>query len=230
LIAPGSITTTSIPKPLTNSVWYSLYKHLPNGTDFRLFKTAGYQGFNFAFIGHVAKYPGIFGVAQHRSNGLGRSVRLQEIFWSVNSRKFRIGWLRIRELQATSAARHNVEGGEPVCLTIQAVASQDLFSPIIGFYVKDRLGQNLFGENTYGTSVSAAPMLRTGTTVEARFCFAMPRLPMGDYSVCAAIAEGTQQLHVQHHWVHDALFFKSLCTSASSGLVGIPVTAELVLP
>jgi lipopolysaccharide transport system ATP-binding protein len=149
------------------------------------------------------------------------------------SRSFGKGGATIRSVRlhdSQGAAVHNVEGGEPVCLTIQAVASQDLFSPIIGFYVKDRLGQNLFGENTYGTSVSAAPTLRTGTTVEARFCFSMPRLPMGDYSVCAAIAEGTQQLHVQHHWVHDALFFKSLCVSASSGLVGIPVTAELVLP
>jgi homopolymeric O-antigen transport system ATP-binding protein len=149
------------------------------------------------------------------------------------SRSFGKGGATIRSVRlhdSRGAAVHNVEGGEPVCLTIQAVASQDLFSPIIGFYVKDRLGQNLFGENTYGASVSVAPTLRPGTTVEARFSFSMPRLPMGDYSVCAAIAEGTQQLHVQHHWVHDALFFKSLCTSASSGLVGIPVTTELVMP
>ena len=147
------------------------------------------------------------------------------------SRSFGKGGATIRSvrlLDRQGAVVHSVEGGEPVSLIVQAMASQELFSPIVGFYVKDRLGQNLFGENTCGVSVSVAPTLRPGTTVEARFSFSMPRLPMGDYSVCAAIAEGTQQLHVQHHWVHDALFFKSLCTSASSGLVGIPVTTELV--
>ena len=97
--------------------------------------------------------------------------------------------------------------------------------------MKDRLGQNLFGENTYGTSVSAAPTPAAGTTVEARFRFSMPRLPDGRLLGVRRHRRGNPgELHVQHHWVHDALFFKSLCTSASTGLVGIPVTAELVMP
>src|SRR6202035_4454857 len=35
---------------------YVVYKMLPNNTDFTIFKAAGYQGFNFAFIGDVAHY------------------------------------------------------------------------------------------------------------------------------------------------------------------------------
>jgi lipopolysaccharide transport system ATP-binding protein len=88
----------------------------------------------------------------------------------------------------------------------------------------------LFGENTYAAHVESPLTLAPGATMEARFRFEMPRLLPGDYSVCAAVAEGTQQLHVQHHWIHDALFFKSHCPGGSSGLVGIPVTAELVVP
>lgn len=46
----------AVPRPLTNSIWYSLYRHMSNGTDFSVFKAAGDQGFNFAFIGDVANY------------------------------------------------------------------------------------------------------------------------------------------------------------------------------
>jgi hypothetical protein len=46
----------AIARPLTNSVFYAVYKLLPNDTDFTVFKAAGFQGFNFAFIGDVAHY------------------------------------------------------------------------------------------------------------------------------------------------------------------------------
>lgn len=57
----------------------------------------------------------------------------------------------------------------------------------------------------------------------AQFHFQMPRLPAGDYSVAAAVADGTQQAHVQHHWIHDALCFRSESTSVAAGLIGIPM-------
>jgi Peptidase family M28 len=47
---------SAIARPITNSLYYVIYKRLQNDTDFTEFKTAGYQGFNFAFIGHVGRY------------------------------------------------------------------------------------------------------------------------------------------------------------------------------
>ena len=44
-----------------------------------------------------------------------------------------------------------VVGGEEVRLLIRCKANKNLFSPIIGFYVNDRLGQHVFGDNTYLT-------------------------------------------------------------------------------
>jgi len=46
----------AVARPVTNSLFYVVYKLLPNDTDFTLFKAAGYQGFNFAFIGNVGRY------------------------------------------------------------------------------------------------------------------------------------------------------------------------------
>jgi hypothetical protein len=42
--------------PNANSLSYTVYKSLPNDTDFTVFKHAGYQGLNFAFIDGVAHY------------------------------------------------------------------------------------------------------------------------------------------------------------------------------
>jgi hypothetical protein len=45
-----------ISRPVSNSLYYVVYKQLENDTDFTVFKTAGYQGFNFAFVGNVGRY------------------------------------------------------------------------------------------------------------------------------------------------------------------------------
>jgi hypothetical protein len=42
--------------PSATSIAYTLYQMLPNDTDFTVFKAAGYQGLNFAYIGSEAQY------------------------------------------------------------------------------------------------------------------------------------------------------------------------------
>lgn len=41
---------SAVPRPLANSLMYSVYQMLLNDTDFTIFKNAGYAGFNFAYI------------------------------------------------------------------------------------------------------------------------------------------------------------------------------------
>jgi lipopolysaccharide transport system ATP-binding protein len=89
--------------------------------------------------------------------------------------------------------------------------------------VKDKLGQNLFGDSTFVTYMGHPQASPAGHRLVARFHFEMPRLPPGDYAVTAAVADGTQRDHVSHHWVHDALVFRSTSTSVASGLIGIPM-------
>ena len=46
----------NVSHPVTSSLFYTVYKQLPNDTDFTVFKHAGYEGLNFAFIGDVTQY------------------------------------------------------------------------------------------------------------------------------------------------------------------------------
>jgi len=118
---------------------------------------------------------------------------------------------------------HWIVGGELVTLVVHTVALTDLDSPIIGFFIKDRLGQNLFGDNTYLTYVTEPRLVADGQHLTARFTFRMPVLPIGDYAVDVAAASGTQQEHVTHCWCNDVLIFKSHASSVHQGLVGIPM-------
>lgn len=43
-------------RPVTSSVFFSIYERLPNDTDFSVFKRYDRQGLNFAFLGDVARY------------------------------------------------------------------------------------------------------------------------------------------------------------------------------
>ena len=116
-----------------------------------------------------------------------------------------------------------VVGGENVRLRVTCSATNEIFSPIIGFFVNDRLGQRLFGDNTYNFTRQESHHFQQGENFQAEFVFKMPILPVGDYSITVALAEGTQQDHVQHHWVHEAILIKSHSSSVSTGLVGVPM-------
>jgi len=116
-----------------------------------------------------------------------------------------------------------VVGGELVTLVICAKTFEKLASPIIGFVVKNRLGQALFGDNTY-LSYAATPLaIEKGGELEARFRFRMPRLSVGGYAISAAIADGVQKQHITHHWLHEALTFQSHASSIGQVLIGIPM-------
>jgi len=115
-----------------------------------------------------------------------------------------------------------VVGGEMVKLKVRCQAQKFIFSPIVGFIVKDRLGQSLFAENTCITYMKNPLSVEAGQEISCDFTFRMPILPNGDYSIMVSIAEGTQHEHNQLHWLHDALIFKSHA-SCTLALMGIPI-------
>jgi len=116
-----------------------------------------------------------------------------------------------------------VVGGEMVELRVAAECHVALKSPIVGFMVKDKTGQALFGDNTWLSPDAARVATVPGQWLQARFVFQLPRLPAGDYSTVVALADGTQGDCVHQHWLHDALPLHSASTSVASGLVGIPM-------
>jgi lipopolysaccharide transport system ATP-binding protein len=115
-----------------------------------------------------------------------------------------------------------VLAGECVVLRVELLADADVGNAITGFYVKDRLGQLLFGDNT-GLAQADGFDLAAGQRAVASFCFVMPRLLPGDYFVAIGVSEGTQEQHVVQHWMHEGLRFRAEGGSMVTGLIGLPM-------
>ncbi len=126
-------------------------------------------------------------------------------------------------LTAIDGGHITMRGGENVVLSITARVNQPMNQPIIGFLVKDRLGQIIFVDNSFSTHSLLPRTVEPGETLTARFHFTLPLLAEGDYAVSVAIAEGTETAHVQHHWLHDALFFRVTTGRLFRGLVAVPM-------
>lgn len=131
----------------------------------------------------------------------------------------------VRLLDGTGKGQQLTAGGEIADLMIEAEVLQPVEALIFGFYVKDRLGQRLFGDNTYLSYRDQPVHALPGTRLRAHFRFRVPILPTGDYSVDVALATGTQENHTQQHWIHDAIAFRAIESTMRHGLVGIPMHA-----
>jgi lipopolysaccharide transport system ATP-binding protein len=153
-----------------------------------------------------------------------QSVQVFE--FNEDSASFGLGDARIIDTRLTRADGSDLgylEGGEEVQFTIRARVEGELANPILGFHIKDRLGQPLIGDNTFLACRDQDISLVAGDEVEARFVFRLPFLRSGDYTVTAAIVSGTLENHVVHHWAHDALLFTVHSPFRNGVMIGIPM-------
>ncbi|KAB7780332.1 Vitamin B12 import ATP-binding protein BtuD [Xanthomonas sacchari] len=126
-------------------------------------------------------------------------------------------------LDSSGRALNWAIGGQQVALRIAVLAAAEIHRPIVGFVVKDKLGQIIFADNTYISHRDKSITIAKGTTFSATFYFTFPVLPGGEYSISPAVAEGTQADHVQHQWIHDALILHVQSSAVCLGLFGVPM-------
>lgn len=159
---------------------------------------------------------------QNRKNQY--QVRLTGLENINNATGWKTGVAEIKKvnLESLDSSEKKVfEGGERVRLHIMALAYQELISPILGFVVKDRLGQDLFGENTLPFTAKKLAKVNAGGRFKAEFDFMLPMLPNGQYAIMASVAEGDLHHNTQHHYLHDAYILNVNSSKIRWGLVGI---------
>ncbi len=152
----------------------------------------------------------------------GARMRVNEKLSEANGWKTGAGEILSVRLEHLIPQPNDVfRGGEKVRMVITAKAHQDMDRPILGFLVRDRLGQDLFGENTLPfTDLNPRPVA-AGATFSCEYVFRLPMLPNGQYAVMASLADGDLHTNVQHHWLHDALIINVSSSKVRWGLVGV---------
>lgn len=144
------------------------------------------------------------------------------------ARGFFSGQAEITDIQLTNlspGAKPGIyRGWDRLRLTVTAQTQIELSRPIIGFLLRDRLGQDLLGENTLFATQLKPVIASAGAALTATFEFILPMLKDGEYAVMCSIADGDLHNHVQHHWLHDALILVIRNSQIQYGLVGVPFT------
>jgi lipopolysaccharide transport system ATP-binding protein len=121
------------------------------------------------------------------------------------------GEARIRRARLLNAADEPVEVvnvGDTVTLSVEVVANEDLDRLVLGYVIKDRLGQPIFGTNTYHLGNSLTDV-RRGSVCRYRFTFPA-QLGVGSYSIALAVHAGDTHLDRNYEWSDLALVFNVL--------------------
>ena len=141
-----------------------------------------------------------------------------------------------REARLDSISLHDVDGnavdmiavGDPVELKVQVQVDHDIPELVIGYVIKDRLGQPIFGTNTHYLGCVQRD-LKAGDTLEYRFAFTAG-LGVGSYSVALALHAAESHVAQNYEWRDLALMF-SVVNLAQSEFVGsawLPPAVECI--
>lgn len=133
----------------------------------------------------------------------------------------------IRLLNAKGEPIEVAAVGEPVTLEIKVAVQRDVDVLILGYMIKDRLGQPVFGTNTHHLDQPESE-LRAGETLTCRFSF-RANLGEGSYSVATAIANSETHLTRNYEWRDLALVFQvvNLAMPLFVGTVYLPGSVQI---
>ena len=115
------------------------------------------------------------------------------------------GIISVRLLDARGRSLEVAEVGQPVVLEVQTEVRKDIERLILGFMIKDRLGQAIYGINTHRLD-KAVTDLSAGERVTFRFAFDM-RLGKGSYSVALSLSRLDSHLDRNFEWRDYGLVF-----------------------
>jgi lipopolysaccharide transport system ATP-binding protein len=135
---------------------------------------------------------------------------------------------KVMLLDETGAETEIVKVGARVTLQVDTSVVSSIPSLVVGYMIKDRLGQPVFGTNTYHLD---RPMrtLEAGERPSLRFTFDV-NFGEGNYSLAIALHDGDTHLERNYCWQDLALTF-TVVNAEQSRFVGIswaPPELELI--
>ena len=100
-----------------------------------------------------------------------------------------------------------IRPGQDIIFDLMISTKKKIEDPIIGFNIKDTLGNELVVSNNIFEKVELPPF-EANKSYHYQWKLKFPYLHMGDYPVDMALANGTYAVHEQMHFVTDAIIVK----------------------
>ncbi len=136
----------------------------------------------------------------------------------------RFSWVQLSDAQGRPVAQ--LICGEPIRLDLRITTAADLPRLTIGFLIKDRIGQWVYGSNT---ALLGHPIPHLPAGRELQFRIELPgQLGEGAYSLSLSLHDGVDHLHANYDWWDRALLLEVVATGGSSGcgLIRLPTRFE----
>jgi lipopolysaccharide transport system ATP-binding protein len=129
--------------------------------------------------------------------------------------------------RAHGGPAETIETGEDVTVEVEVDVQTDIESLVVGYMIKDRLGQPVFGTNTHHLKRTEGP-LAAGDRVTLRFGFPA-NLGEGSYSVAIAAHDAETHISRNYEWRDLALVFKVINVSKPRfvGNAWLPVAVDI---
>ncbi len=112
----------------------------------------------------------------------------------------------IRLIRADGKSADSIPVGEPVRLEVIAEVKSDVDQLTLGFMIKDRFGQPVYGINTFRVNKTLKDLV-AGQRVRFHFDFCM-NLGKGNYSIAFCLSEGDSHLARNYEWRDFGLVFQ----------------------
>lgn len=135
------------------------------------------------------------------------------------------------ELRREGAAVTYLASGDAAALRVRVSVHEDVPELTVGVLIRDRLGNDVFGTNTFHHGVSRADAA-AGERLEVEFAFASLMLGVGSYSVSVALHAADRHTASNFDWWDRALVFQVVrgAMPESVGVCALPVSVEWLAP
>ena len=140
-----------------------------------------------------------------------------------------------REAEITAVTLHGADGteratftvAEPAVLEVRFRTRAAMASPTVGFVIRDRLGNDVFGSNTFHQGIAHQPCA-AGDELVARFALGLS-VGVGSYSVTVALHTEHAHVDANFDWWDRALLFEVVPGDGPgfTGVAALPVRASL---
>jgi len=130
-------------------------------------------------------------------------------------------------LDEHGARVQDVQVGRPVALLIDVQVREDLPELVVGYVIRDRLGQQVYGTNTHHLE-RPLERIAKGERIRLRFGFDA-NLGAGSYSVSVALHTGATHVTRNFEWRDLAMIFRVTAPPAGKfvGLAWLPPQLEI---
>ncbi len=111
-----------------------------------------------------------------------------------------------------------VQNNDLIKVQMLVSSRKDIHNLIVGYQVKDKYGNTIFGENTHSSGLKEKGILKN-TKYLIQITFYWPEIQKNEYFLTLGLGEGSHELsHVIQCWAHNIFEFSSITSLPDHGL------------